>query len=94
MRNATTAEDLLLVEEVAREMRVPVTTVRWWIRTGKLPASRPGRRLVVRRSDLEALLSAKSVKPKLRDASAARLRFVPSELDRKRADEALKRRGP
>jgi excisionase family DNA binding protein len=47
-----------LVVEVARLVRAPVETVRWWIRTGKLPASKPGRRLLIRRSDLQNLLTA------------------------------------
>jgi excisionase family DNA binding protein len=82
-----TVNDLLNVEEVAHEMRVPVATVWWWIRTGKLPAAKPGRRLLVRRSDLEALLSATLVKPKVQKAPAP-LRLVPNDLDRKRAEDA------
>ena len=52
------SDELLLVAEVARLVRAPVETVRWWIRTGKLPASKPGRRLLIRRSDVQELLSA------------------------------------
>ena len=59
MRGPVSSDGLLLVEEVAREVRAPVETIRWWIRTGKLPASKPGRRLLIRRSDLQRLLAAR-----------------------------------
>ena len=36
--------DLLLLSEVAAEARVSVSTVRHWIRVGKLRTVRPGRR--------------------------------------------------
>ena len=42
-------EGLLTTEEVARYMRVSVFTVRGWIATGALPATRlPGRRVQYR----------------------------------------------
>jgi excisionase family DNA binding protein len=49
--------DLLLLTEVATEARVSVSTVRHWISIGKLPTVRPGRRRMVRRADLDALLA-------------------------------------
>ena len=54
---------MLLVEEVASEMRTTVWAVRSWIRTGKLAAVRPGKRLLVRRSDMVKLLTAVAVQP-------------------------------
>lgn len=45
-----------LLEEAAAWCRVPVKTVRWWISTGKLPSFRPGRRVLVRRDDVVALV--------------------------------------
>jgi len=51
------ASEFLFVEEVASETRVSISTVRHWIRTGKLPSLKPGRRRLVRRSDLDALLA-------------------------------------
>jgi excisionase family DNA binding protein len=48
---------LLLLDEVAREARVSLSTVRFWIGAGKLPSVRPGRRRLVRRSDLDAFLN-------------------------------------
>jgi excisionase family DNA binding protein len=47
---------LLLLEEVAQEARATISTVRHWVSTGKLASVRPGRRRLVRRSDLEAFL--------------------------------------
>jgi len=49
--------DLMLVGEVAAICRTNVSTVRFWIQTGKLPSLRPGRRRLVRRSDLESFLA-------------------------------------
>ena len=60
---ATTSEQtsirrgLLTVEEAADVARVPVSTLRWWVQTGKLRGTvRAGkRRLVPRRALAEAL---------------------------------------
>jgi len=51
----TTANELLQLEEVAKLARVSVSTVRHWIKTGRLPSLRPGRRLV-RRADFDRFL--------------------------------------
>ncbi len=51
------SERFLLVEEVANETRTCVATVRYWIKNGKLKAIRIGRRLLVSRADLDALLA-------------------------------------
>ncbi len=48
--------ELLLVDEVAARCRTSVSTVRFWIQTGKLRSVRPGRRRLVRRGDLERFL--------------------------------------
>jgi excisionase family DNA binding protein len=48
---------LLLLEEVAREARVSVSTVRFWIAAKKLPSVRPGRRRLVKRADLNVFLA-------------------------------------
>jgi len=47
----------LLLTEVAEEARVPVSTVRHWIVTGKLVSFRLGRRRLVRRTDLDAFVA-------------------------------------
>jgi excisionase family DNA binding protein len=51
------ASDLLFLEEVAEMTRVPVSCVRFWIRTGKLSSLKPGRRVLVRRATLDKFLS-------------------------------------
>ncbi|MFM2419640.1 MAG: Helix-turn-helix domain, partial [Pseudomonadota bacterium] len=49
--------DYLLLEEVCAISRSAPGTARHWIRTGRLPSIRPGRRRLVRRSDLERFLA-------------------------------------
>jgi len=50
------SSEILFVEEVADRVRTSATTVRKWIRRGQLPARRIGRRLLVRRADLDRLI--------------------------------------
>ena len=50
--------DLMFVEEVAAVARVSSETIRYWIKRGKLASSRPGRRRLIRRDDLEAFLAS------------------------------------
>ncbi len=53
------AEELLTPSQVADEMQVTVVTVRRWIASGELRASKAGpRRWMIRRSDLDEFLSA------------------------------------
>jgi excisionase family DNA binding protein len=53
MRN----DEFLFLDEVMRLTRAEsISTVRHWLRTGKLASVRPGRRRLVRRSDLEQFL--------------------------------------
>lgn len=54
----TTDPQFLLVPEVAALSRVSIGTVRLWIATGKLPRVKPGRRVMVRVSALQRLLSS------------------------------------
>jgi excisionase family DNA binding protein len=49
--------DLLLIEEVAQIARVSVETVRFWLKTSKIPSIRPGRRRMIRREHLETFLA-------------------------------------
>jgi excisionase family DNA binding protein len=57
-RNDTRNEDdFLLLSEIAQITRAPVSTVRFWVASKKLPSIRPGRRRLVRRSDLERFLA-------------------------------------
>ncbi len=57
---ATSSDDLLKPAEAAKLLRVKPMTIRFWIRSGRLPALRtdPGRggRLLIRRGDLLAVL--------------------------------------
>lgn len=48
--------DWLLVPEAAAYARTSIDTVRTWIAKGMLPSSRPGRRRLVRKDDLDAFL--------------------------------------
>jgi excisionase family DNA binding protein len=48
----------MLLSEVAAEARVSLSSVRHWLRTGKLPSVRPGRRRLIRRADFEEFLAA------------------------------------
>jgi excisionase family DNA binding protein len=52
-------EQYLTPAQVAEELQVTVVTVRRWIASGELRASKAGpRRWTIRRSDLDAFLSA------------------------------------
>ncbi len=49
--------ELLQLEEVAKLARVSVSTVRHWIKTGRLASIRPGRRRLVWRDELTRFLA-------------------------------------
>ena len=49
--------EYLLADEVARKARTTVSTVRYWVKSGKLRGHRPGRRLLFHRSDVDAFLT-------------------------------------
>jgi len=58
--------DLLQLTEVARLARVSVSSVRFWIKSGKLESIRPGKRRLVRRAEFERFLaSGRSPLPEL-----------------------------
>lgn len=46
----------LILEEVQHWARTNASTVRFWLSSGKLPSTRPGRRRLVKRADLAAFL--------------------------------------
>jgi len=50
-------ERFMLLSEVARDARASISTVRHWLRTGRLPSVRPGRRRLVRRQDFERFMA-------------------------------------
>jgi excisionase family DNA binding protein len=48
----------MLIGEVSQEARASPSTVRHWLRTGKLRSVRPGRRRLVERVEFERFLRA------------------------------------
>src|SRR5437588_8799182 len=56
MNSAEPEESFLTVAEVAEMLKLNQQTVRNWIDQGSLPALRVGRRVRIRRSDLERVL--------------------------------------
>ncbi len=54
-------ETFLTVAEVAELLKLNQQTVRNWIAQGKLPALRVGRRVRIRRSDLERVLDESEI---------------------------------
>jgi excisionase family DNA binding protein len=46
----------MLIAEVAREARVSVSSVRHWLRTGKLNSVRPARRRLIARDEFERFM--------------------------------------
>ena len=67
------ARTFLYLDEVARECRTSVSTVRHWIAVGRLRSVRPGRRLLVTREDLDSFIDASTRKPRTtaRDSAVA-----------------------
>lgn len=61
----------LTIPETAAAMRVSVGTVRHWLFTGRLQGYKPGKRVLVKQADLEALVDAHAVS-ELRTAKARR----------------------
>lgn len=54
----TTGDDWLTIQDVYEILgkKVPLDTIRSWIRSKKLPAYKPGRTYLVKREDLEKFL--------------------------------------
>jgi len=69
LREGPDADELLTVGQVATQLQVIPPTVRTWIQSGALSASRPGngkkpgRKYRVRRADLEAFVAASQASP-------------------------------
>lgn len=66
----------LTIDQVAELTCAPIATVRWWIQTRKLPAFKPGRRVLVKAADVAAFVEGASVAErgaeKVKRARAAR----------------------
>ncbi len=62
---ATGDTDWLTVEDIYEELgkRVPMDTIRSWIRTKRLPAYKPGRAYLVKREDLDKFIRDSRTKP-------------------------------
>jgi len=60
-----TADDWLRVEDIYEILgrKVPMDTIRSWIRSGKLPAYKPGRTYLVKREDLEKFIRESRTMP-------------------------------
>lgn len=60
-RTGDIGHDLLTITEAAHLLRTPVATLRYWRHVGTGPRSfKLGRRVVYRRADLEAWISAQA----------------------------------
>jgi excisionase family DNA binding protein len=62
---ATGDTDWLTVEDIYEHLgrRVPMDTIRSWIRTKRLPAYKPGRAYLVKREDLDKFIQDSRTKP-------------------------------
>jgi excisionase family DNA binding protein len=68
----------LTLDQVAEIARVPRETARYWTRSGKLRAFRPGRKVIVREEDLLEMIERYSLAElRKREASRARKVVVP-----------------
>jgi excisionase family DNA binding protein len=61
----TEGTDWLTVEDIYEVLgrRVPMDTIRSWIRTKRLPAYKPGRAYLVKREDLEKFIRESRTMP-------------------------------
>jgi excisionase family DNA binding protein len=51
-------DELFSVEEAAAKLKLAPKTLRDWLRTGKLPGVKMGKRWLIREKDLEAMIQA------------------------------------
>jgi excisionase family DNA binding protein len=65
------SDEFLTVAEVAELLKLNQQTVRNWIDRGYLPALHVGRRVRIRRSDLEQLLEESRIQPPAESSCAA-----------------------
>ena len=58
-------EDWLTVDDIYEVLgkKIPLDTIRSWIRTKRLPAYKPGRAYLVRREDLEKFIRESRTMP-------------------------------
>lgn len=70
---AADRQRFMLIAEVAREARVSISSVRHWLRTGKLTSIRPARRRLIARDEFERFMrgleeASKTAKRRRREA--------------------------
>jgi excisionase family DNA binding protein len=58
MAGEVSMDELLSVEEAASKLKLAPKTLRDWLRTGKLPGVKLGKRWLIREQDLEAAIQA------------------------------------
>lgn len=71
----------LLVEEAAKLLRCDTSTIRRYVKAGRLTASKPGHRLLIDRGSVDELVRASTVQPAPRPVSrprAPRQRTAPT----------------
>jgi excisionase family DNA binding protein len=66
----------LTLVQAAERVATSAETVRYWIYMGRLKAFKPGRQVLIRESDLEALIEANSVSAQRAARAKPRLRRV------------------
>ncbi len=65
----STWEEYLTINEIARHLKLNHQTIRNWIAQGRLPAIRIGRRIRIRRADLDVILAQGTTTPITPDPS-------------------------
>ena len=56
--------ELLTLQEAAKELRISIHTLRVWVYQKRIPVVRLGRRIFIRRKDLEEFIAKNVVKAK------------------------------
>jgi excisionase family DNA binding protein len=92
-RSGPDEDPWLTVQQVSEELKINPATVRAWIRQARLPAVRPGKAFLVRRSDVDRALHAKAP-PRAPDTGAqsvgeAELAASPRPAPRQIADHII-----
>jgi excisionase family DNA binding protein len=69
-------DELLTLPEIAQTLGMNPSTVRLWVREGRLPAEKVGRKWMVRRADLEQMLAEQ---PQVGHPRGAAARTAPED---------------
>lgn len=49
------------LDQIVQQYPIALPTLRHWIKTGKLPAFKPGRRVLVRPSDVDEIIASSAI---------------------------------